>query len=162
MFKKKTSETYLENSLEMTAVRNYKHMHHMKMLMEGKEEYEKPEYVIDIPESDPDVPAVKRNIWSKDVLLDLLTGVLCCIVITACFMYKPVMTKPYLMLSAEETDLPSGSHFDAMSYVISYSDGKGTLTLPEIDMNHKGRQAAVYTLKIDNTAVVKVLYVNVI
>lgn len=162
MFKKKNSETYLENSLEMTAVRNYRHMHHMKMIMEGKEEYEKPVYVIDIPESDPDVPVVKRNIWSKDVLLDLLTGVLCCVLISACLIHKPVITKPYLMLSAEEIDLPAGSHFDAMSYVISYSDGKGTLTLPEIDMNEKGRQAAVYTLKIDDTAIVKVLYVNVI
>lgn len=162
MFKKKTGETYSENSLEMTAVRNYKHMHHMKMLMEGREEYKKPAYVFDIPESDPDVPVVKRNIWNKDVIWDLLLGVLCFILITVCFMHKPVITRPYLMLSAEEIDLLQGSHFDPMSYVISYSDGKGTLTLPEIDMNEKGRQAAVYILRIEDTAIVKVLYVNVI
>lgn len=66
------------------------------------------------------------------------------------------------MLSAEEIDLPAGSHFDPMSYVISYSDGKGKLTLPEIDMNQKGRQAAVYILNVDHTAIVKVLYVNII
>lgn len=73
-----------------------------------------------------------------------------------------VLSKPSLHLTQMECEIEQGEVFDAMAYISSWSNLRGTLYLPEnIDTSRTGSQLAVYRLEAGGRQIVETLVVKV-